>query len=346
MSVLGFCFLFIKVPKKPYLKNYCISRRFLAISYFSLATANLLHLFLSDNVPDIRVEPYLILLVASFQSFLFTYSLITLINIKYATCRKIVSELAFIVLIASPFGVSLFCKWASVEVFGYWLFYLYYVSLLLRYTFSYIRQERKYQGQMNNSFSDLELRRFFWIRFTFICSLCVGVLVFITLLIPNSIYMRFFTVLYVPFYLYFGIRYINYVSMFHLAEPVLDLIEEQEEELPSVVTDEQLVDRLERWVVEKRFIIPSITLGELASEINTNRTYLSSYINTQKKMNFNTWINYLRIEEAKSILLQYPELSVGDVARKVGYSEQGNFTRHFSKFEGISPLAWRKKQMS
>jgi AraC-like DNA-binding protein len=92
---------------------------------------------------------------------------------------------------------------------------------------------------------------------------------------------------------------------------------------------------LDRWVLEKNFTRTGISIQSLANEIGTNRTYLSNHINGEKGMNFNHWISNLRIEESMRILINNPELSIDQVSERVGYSEQSNFTSHFTQIVGI-----------
>ena len=68
--------------------------------------------------------------------------------------------------------------------------------------------------------------------------------------------------------------------------------------------NEMIKDRLEEWVQKKGFLNPRFTITELCKIIGINRTYLSNYINHTYGLNFNLWINHLRIEEAKLLMAQ------------------------------------------
>lgn len=84
-----------------------------------------------------------------------------------------------------------------------------------------------------------------------------------------------------------------------------------------------------------------ITLNQIAQLLGTNRTELSYAINQFERKNFNTYINSLRIEEAKK-LMKESNIPISEICIQLGYSDPANFSRRFKEQEGISPLAWRK----
>ncbi|MDR2423098.1 MAG: helix-turn-helix domain-containing protein [Prevotellaceae bacterium] len=81
----------------------------------------------------------------------------------------------------------------------------------------------------------------------------------------------------------------------------------------------------------------------MAKQLHTNRQYLSSYINTSRKQTFRNWIGELRINEAKNLMLQNPNMTITEIAARTSISEMSNFTRQFSKQTGLSPRVWRKQ---
>ncbi len=103
--------------------------------------------------------------------------------------------------------------------------------------------------------------------------------------------------------------------------------------------------KLDVWIESKGFTKQGLTLDDLAMELNTNRTYLSSYINKFYNLSFRGWIASLRIEYSKELLLSGEELSSATIAAMVGYSPNG-FINIFTKAEGISPVHWRKEDRS
>ena len=55
----------------------------------------------------------------------------------------------------------------------------------------------------------------------------------------------------------------------------------------------------------------------------------------------NEYIQNIRLDHAEH-LLAYTDLSVGDIAKAVGYSAAGHFASLFCKHTGVLPLEYRK----
>ena len=66
-------------------------------------------------------------------------------------------------------------------------------------------------------------------------------------------------------------------------------------------------------------------------------------INERLNMNFNTFINQYRIDEAQKLLIRDPERSVISVAYDVGFNSKSSFYDAFSRYTGVTPQAYRKK---
>ena len=98
----------------------------------------------------------------------------------------------------------------------------------------------------------------------------------------------------------------------------------------------------EEWVESKGFLNSRFTIIELCKIIGINRTYLSNYINNTYGLNFNLWINHLRIEEAKQLMGQTPKRSLSEIAERIGFTDLAHFSKQFKLQEGVSPSEWRK----
>jgi len=89
-----------------------------------------------------------------------------------------------------------------------------------------------------------------------------------------------------------------------------------------------------------------LTLGETAGLLNISQHQLSQLLNERLNMNFNTYVNYFRIEEAKKLLVESPEKTVLFIAYEVGFNSKSSFYESFTRLAGISPLEFRKKNLS
>jgi len=88
-------------------------------------------------------------------------------------------------------------------------------------------------------------------------------------------------------------------------------------------------------ILEREFVDPP-TIEELAHRCATNMTKLKKLFKHVYHTTIYGYIQRLRMEEA-NLLLRQERLSIGEVARRVGYHHQGHFSRLFYETYGIYP---------
>ena len=88
-----------------------------------------------------------------------------------------------------------------------------------------------------------------------------------------------------------------------------------------------------------------LTIKDLSKILYTNRTYLSAYIKTTYKMTFREWITSLRLEYAKNILKEHPEINIQKLAESSGFLSRSNFIKLFTEKEGCTPAKWKKANL-
>jgi AraC-like DNA-binding protein len=57
------------------------------------------------------------------------------------------------------------------------------------------------------------------------------------------------------------------------------------------------------------------------------------------------YLSGLKLQEAK-ILLQQPEISLNEIANRLGYKNLSHFSRQFKRWTGLNPTEFRKKTNS
>lgn len=348
---VGICLLMVHTPREPELRNYRIARRFLAGAFLFLGIVGQWEVWGNVETDNHMPAMAFTLIIASFQALLFTFSIITLIQIQYMTTRKLWGNIFPVLLLSGVLLTTLF----SFPQHFYPVFYTmlaFYCLQLIYYIMLFIREYRRYRRRIDNYFAGDEYRRLLWIRNSFYMSACVGIVVVALLFADTQAYIVFM-IAYTMFYVYFAIKLINYPAVFqHIPPIVLDAKDEPEEmeetEEPKETEEEKESDihiGLRQWIEQKGYLQPDITLAGLARELNTNTKYLSNHINSAYGLNFRSWINSLRIGESMRLIDTCNNLLLDDIAERTGISSRSTFYRQFYNVTGMTPTEYRQRQM-
>lgn len=86
----------------------------------------------------------------------------------------------------------------------------------------------------------------------------------------------------------------------------------------------------------------SISLGDVAAHVGYSPAYFSRIFKEEMGVTFKEYLNSVRIERSKSLLLGGP-LSVAEICHLVGFSDQSYFCKIFRSVTGVSPDKFRKR---
>ena len=92
------------------------------------------------------------------------------------------------------------------------------------------------------------------------------------------------------------------------------------------------------------FLDSSLTIQDLANQMNVNVRDISVLINQTMGQHFFDFINQYRIEKAKSIL-KNPEkknLTVLEILYEVGFNSKSSFNTAFKNYTNLTPTQYRK----
>jgi AraC-like DNA-binding protein len=100
-------------------------------------------------------------------------------------------------------------------------------------------------------------------------------------------------------------------------------------------------EKLEAWMEqEKPYLSPGFKLIDMQAVLPMNRTYLSQFIHNEYGCTFYQFVNRYRIEEAKRLKQENPELKAQEVSARCGFSSPTVFSRTFTEIVGVSPREW------
>ncbi|MEM7764161.1 MAG: AraC family transcriptional regulator [Pseudomonadota bacterium] len=106
----------------------------------------------------------------------------------------------------------------------------------------------------------------------------------------------------------------------------------------SAVLEAAVVDGA--WFLESR-----LSIGEVASRLATNETYVSRAVNKGRGQTFNAFINDLRVTHAKTLLLT-AEQPLLQIAAASGFNSKATFNRVFRDSVGMTPTQFKRSQTS
>lgn len=356
MLFFGFYFLFAKTPEKKIFKNYLRSRQIMGIAMLLLSANYSVHFFFgirfknADSAILMNMSTYFLCYS------LFSSALIMLLDRFYITKRRvwthiilwiIFSTLSGVVLFLLPSGImqkfSLFALAAWLVVFG--------VVLARRVIIAYRRAIRIFnETQADDIGAYIE-----WLSIFTYWALIFGVGCGLLTFLPDE-YVFIWILSSIPFYSYLFYSYQNYLLFYEQVENAFEQdIQSEEELLTNSETEHEIVsekevpksytefiERVDNWIKTDGYVQQGLTIKELSEILYTNRTYLSAYIKTTYKMTFREWITSLRLEYAKNILKEHPEINIQKLAESSGFLSQSNYIKLFSEKEGCTPAKWKK----
>jgi len=96
--------------------------------------------------------------------------------------------------------------------------------------------------------------------------------------------------------------------------------------------------------IENYYYDPDLNVSRVAAIFHMNHTYLSKRMKQELGASFLEYLTELRISKAKEILdNSMHNIKIGDLAVKVGYTNQYYFSRLFKNRVGMSPLEYKNR---
>jgi AraC-like DNA-binding protein len=143
----------------------------------------------------------------------------------------------------------------------------------------------------------------------------------------------------------FVIIYTNDQIIFHSKPWIENAEEEEEEEEAKIESEGEYRAKLEQWMkTDKPYLNPEFRLNDLRQVLPLNRTYLSQLINDEYGCNFYQFVTNYRIEEAKRLMREQPDLKMQDIAEQCGFSSARTFYRAFDREVEMTPKEWLETQ--
>ena len=101
-------------------------------------------------------------------------------------------------------------------------------------------------------------------------------------------------------------------------------------------------------VMQKKYKDKNYSAKHLAIDLGTNTRYISAVVNVRFHMNYTSFVNKYRIEEAMSILVdrRYQNLRIEEVSDMVGFANRQSFYASFYKMMKMTPRQFRLQHLA
>lgn len=344
LLITGSYLLIGMVPDNPIFKSYRKSRKIMGIAFFVYCLQFFLQWKFDAREHYPMVASGLNISFFYLATILLGFSFISLLKEKYFTTSRVIWAIMIWAMVSTIVWVSIFflseeiSKWILIAS-ALWLFiYVCHISWVFFGAYrNAVRKIQNYYSEDVDTFIS-------WISKSVFCAIFMGLLCSGMAFAPKWL-ITIYLACSIPFFYYIFIRFIDYLVNYETVENAIDeesdLLSDEEIEIDHI--NKQMDANIQEWIQQKEFHRPKINLGDLAKQLNSNRSYLSNYINSNYSCTYYEWIRGLRIDEAKILLLKEPSLTITQIAQMVGFSSISHFTSSFTEKENITPTAYRNE---
>lgn len=133
-----------------------------------------------------------------------------------------------------------------------------------------------------------------------------------------------------------------------------NLTEKKEKEAAyRTLVSPKLMDELKEKILDiiimqKKYRDKNYSAKKLAEDLNTNTRYISAVVNVRFHMNYTSFINQHRIEDAMNMLVdkRYQDLNMEDISDMVGFANRQSFYASFYRINGITPREYKMRHLA
>lgn len=111
---------------------------------------------------------------------------------------------------------------------------------------------------------------------------------------------------------------------------------------------EEMKERIEKIIVKgKKYKDKKFSAKKLAEELGTNTRYVSAVVNVSFQMNYTSYVNMHRVQEAMT-MLNDPEkasMKMEEISSEVGFSNRQSFYAAFFRNVHMTPREYRLEHL-
>jgi AraC-like DNA-binding protein len=249
----------------------------------------------------------------------------------------------------------------TLKVFEHWTFKYFFAgrdTIRIIYGILSLMVIIRYRQEIRQQFSEIQKIDMQWLMFVVIgflslrCWMLLESLysvsfvlihgdktdLYVFLMSASGLYSGYFTFFLIVMLIFFSLRY-------SLLLEGIDYLPQRDSRSIFIGNDliEKTISLMEQ---EKPHLTHNITIDALASRLRITPKTLSVMLNKHFEKNFFEFINYYRIQEAKTMLAspEYKNVPIIDILSESGFSSKSAFNNFFKRVVGMEPREYRKQQ--
>jgi len=160
-------------------------------------------------------------------------------------------------------------------------------------------------------------------------------------LVPSAFWLVIFIVI--------SVYFCVYISMLLILRSKMKKEDNKEKLLTAYKKIEKIsyrekdTERIDNYIKD-HYYDPNISLDSIVTATGLSRKRVTTLMQREYSMSLKECINWLRLQEAKRLLLE-TDLNITEIAFSLGYGSSSYFGVLFKNQEGVSPKEFRKKQL-
>ena len=375
-SVLAVLLMLIKIPNSDYSEKLAKSKLAIVVSFLICGFMMFYTMSQYDEAYIWDWELYTMLViyvVVYFSTVIVSYSMISLLKSERNRYQNLFLPGLFV---SAVIAFMLLESYKSENMNYFWFMCITALTAFLIQSVTYIihfdKAYKQSLKEFENYYDDDADHKLKWVRFCYVISMLTNlfVLVYVCLywfLDHKMAVANLYTFWYLLYMLYLTSNFLSFLGSHRLVldafahkalsgQEIIRIIDQNrkrrakkkgEDKEDFIFQDDKeagfirLEKALDKWVADKKFREYDRTRDDIARELRTSKEMLHLYFATKLGVDFRTWRTNLRIEEAKTLLLENKDASINIIAEASGFSDKSNFHRQFVKIVGCSPKEWR-----
>ena len=109
--------------------------------------------------------------------------------------------------------------------------------------------------------------------------------------------------------------------------------------------EDSLLSRFQHLMMEEQlFLMPGLTLTDVANRLHSNKTYVSKMVNQTYNLGFPEVLNILRVDYAEQYIRKHADATQEEIAKACGFLSASSFNSTFKRITGYTPKVWAARK--